>query len=139
MKTFNDLTAEESNSLAVGDDVRTVWIRSGDFRAFVADGATPLGSYPEFLILSITRNEPRDITTTGTVVSEDGKSFSILVKHLSAKPVTVEEAQVRMSPGVAIEVALSLLQNVATALPGVVREKFDEQAELKAILTGDAA
>lgn len=123
-------------ALKPGDEVSTVTERSPDFAFIVADAANVLLASSSNVTVSFARADPRDITNIAVVQSamSDG-AIAITQKAMTARPVLIEECQVRLIPEVAVDMAIAALVNVANAFPDMVRQKVRASEPMMKIIS----
>ena len=140
MKSINEMTPEEIRALKPGEEVQTRTERSAEFRFFMADAANVLVAPPYNVVVSFIRAEARDVTTVSVVQAPPaGGGLSVTQKSVNARPVMLEEAQVRLSPDAATDIGIAMLFNVMQFAPDLVRQKLAAFPALQQALVNDAA
>ena len=137
MTNINKLSSEELRALSAGTSVDIGTERTPAFRAYAADNVVLIGQMPSYLTFSVQRFEPRDVRSAGVVLEVHEAGPRIEMKTVIARTEFIEDAQVRVSPDVGVDLAMALLSTLAPLRSANLRERIRVNPEIAALFSKD--
>ena len=138
MKIINGLDNAELAKLAPGDEVGLSATRDANFRAYSPDQVLVISQMPAYLTLSVQRNEPQNVITSGKVASVGAPGPNIELSQVSATAAIIEDAQVRISSQNAVDLALVLLAALGPTQADNLRSRIAMNPHIAALFSPNA-